>query len=367
MINGWTRSLSAPGWVVIQLTEICNLRCRMCYEWGEKGVFPGHGPPASLPLPVAREVIRDCLPAKPHFELFGGEPLLYDDLEAVVRMIKEGGCSLEFPTNGVHLARRAGMLVDAGPDRLWVSLDGPREINDRQRGDGVYRKAVAGIRALLEARKAANRRLPKIGVACIVTPLNHAWIETLFLECIDLSEMDHVSIEFQNYITPGDYKAHSEVMASEFGADSPRCARGFVRDPAAFAAMDFESVARQMRRVQRACNDLGTLFFSRPGTIDAENFRNYFTARWDRMADKRSRCPLPWMCAEISARGDVTTCHALYDAPLGNVHEEGILTIWKGERMKQWRARLRKGLLPVCTACCQYHLTPACRQAGEPT
>ena len=28
-----------PNWVVLQITERCNLRCKMCYEWGENGAY----------------------------------------------------------------------------------------------------------------------------------------------------------------------------------------------------------------------------------------------------------------------------------------------------------------------------------------
>lgn len=30
---------SLPKWVILQLLEHCNLRCRMCYEWGENGPY----------------------------------------------------------------------------------------------------------------------------------------------------------------------------------------------------------------------------------------------------------------------------------------------------------------------------------------
>ena len=28
-----------PRWIVFQLLEKCNLRCKMCYEWGESGSY----------------------------------------------------------------------------------------------------------------------------------------------------------------------------------------------------------------------------------------------------------------------------------------------------------------------------------------
>ena len=28
-----------PSWIVFQLLERCNLRCSMCYEWGDAGAY----------------------------------------------------------------------------------------------------------------------------------------------------------------------------------------------------------------------------------------------------------------------------------------------------------------------------------------
>lgn len=30
---------SYPRWIVMQLLEECNLRCKMCYEWGLEGPY----------------------------------------------------------------------------------------------------------------------------------------------------------------------------------------------------------------------------------------------------------------------------------------------------------------------------------------
>ncbi|MFD2874999.1 hypothetical protein ACFTAO_01965 [Paenibacillus rhizoplanae] len=32
-------TISYPRWIVLQLLEECNLRCKMCYEWGLEGPY----------------------------------------------------------------------------------------------------------------------------------------------------------------------------------------------------------------------------------------------------------------------------------------------------------------------------------------
>ncbi len=152
-------TLAAPSWVVLQLVEGCNLRCTMCYEWGEAGAYH-HRAETSLDLEVALRVIRECLPRRPYFELFGGEPLLHPGIWDVLRTIREGGCEVAFPTNGTLLEANVERLVDAQPTRVWVSLDGPERVNDAQRGNGVFRRVQRGLDAVVDARIAKRPRRP---------------------------------------------------------------------------------------------------------------------------------------------------------------------------------------------------------------
>jgi radical SAM protein with 4Fe4S-binding SPASM domain len=344
-----------PKWVVIQLIEKCNLRCKMCYEWGETGAYSQKESLSALDFSVLERVIKDCLPAKPFFEFFGGEPLLYPQVWEAIRLIREGGCELAFPTNGTTLEKHAELLVETQPNRLWISLDGPEEINDRQRGKGVFQKVIRGIDKLYEVRSARNSEFPKIGITYVVTPLNYAYIEEFFLRSIDLCQLDHLSIECQSYASEEQYQRYAEILKSEFGIHSTPCAKGYVQDLSRFAAMDFEVITQQMARIKSVCEEREIRFVAQPKTIEGENIRNYWTANWDKMVDRRSRCAFPWIYAEISARGDVTTCHSFYDLSLGNVYRANILDVWNGEQMEKLRNYLRKKLFPICTSCCRYY------------
>ena len=345
----------APRCVVLQLVEECNLRCAMCYEWGETGAYHEKRNLAVLDLEVARRVIEACLPTRPYFELFGGEPLLYPGLWEVIRLIREGGCELAFPTNGTLLDRHAEQLVAQPPSRIWISLDGPEAINDLQRGRGVYKRAMRGLDALVRARRQRGPRLPEIGISCVVTPANQAHIAELFLGALDLSEIDLVSIELQSYATEAQYREYARLLRDEFGVPSAPYARAYIRDPALFAVIDRENLARQIEAVRTACAGRGIRFYSQPRTATVDNLDHYLRGEWSAMVDRKQRCAIPWTYAEISARGDVTTCHTFYDAPVGNVHEQPLLDIWNGPRLAQLRAHLRTGLLPICTACCRYY------------
>lgn len=350
-----SQSLAAPSWVIFQLLEECNLRCRMCYEWGESGAYHAHERPALLELPLLLRTIEECLPARPSFEFFGGEPMLYPGIWEAMAAIRAGGCALAFPTNGTLLEKHAERLAAEGPTRLWVSLDGPAAINDLQRGRGVYKRVMRGLEALAAAKRARASRFPEIGVTYVVTPSNCDHVEAFFLGDLDLSLLDCVSIEMQSYATAEQVRLYAQDLDERYGVRSAACARAYVRDPGIFAGIDVERLAAQVAKVGRACRERGILFHSQPRTAEAANLRSYFKADWQGMADRRSRCAVPWLSAEVSARGDVTTCHTFYDLSLGNIHDSSLLEIWRGARLAQLREQLREGLLPICTACCRYH------------
>jgi MoaA/NifB/PqqE/SkfB family radical SAM enzyme len=346
---------AAPRCVVLQLVEECNLRCSMCYEWGDTGAYHDRRQLAVLDLDVVRRVIEECAPSKPYFELFGGEPMLYDGLWDVIALIRAAGCELAFPTNGTLLEKDAERLVATPPSRIWISLDGPESINDAQRGRGVYRRAMRGLDALVRSKRARGVDAPEIGISCVVTPANHTHIAELFLEALDLSQIALVSIELQSFATESQHREYARMLRDELGVPSAAYARAYVRDPALFALIDRDEVVRQIEAVHAACVERGIRFFSQPKTTSVENVDRYFRGEWSAMVDRKSRCAIPWLYAEVSARGDVTTCHTFYDAPLGNVYEQPLLEIWRGARAEAWRARLRTGLLPICTACCRYY------------
>ncbi len=360
----------APRWVVLQLTERCNLRCAMCYEWGQCGSYHHRGV-AELDYGVVERVIGEVAPYRPYFGLFGGEPLLYPRVGEVLALLQRAGCNVDIPTNGTLLDEQAEMLVETAPRRLWVSLDGPEEINDRQRGRGVYRRVLAGIEKLLQARQGRGREFPKVGITLIVTPLNSQHIAAFFAGLLASCALDHVSIEFQNYATPAQYREYTALLQREFGVDAAPVAAGVVQDPTHFTAMDCEELAHQIGEVRRLCAERGVYFIAYPKTISATNYRAYWAASWQEMADWTGRCAFPWIYAEVSARGQVTSgtqmacclatssCHTFYDLSMGNVYQRGLLEIWRGAAYERYRAYLRQELFPICTACSRYYSDPS--------
>jgi len=345
-----------PKNVTLELTEVCNLRCRMCYFWGETGRFSNPDSdrkPMTMELDMVKRIVGELAPARPMYSLFGGEPLSYPHLEEMIHAIKGAGSFVDTPTNGTLLEKHAKLLAETGFDSIRVSLDGPREANDAQRGNGSYDKAMAGIEALHEEKKRTGKVAPLIGILYTVTPVNYLGIEKFFLSELNLSAVGWVTIQMQNFITEPMGRAYAKMLESEMGIESDRYWRGMLRSPEDFREIDVVELSRQVSEVIARLQEKGKIVLLLPKKFTPENLSAYLGARWDQMTEKYSKCPVPWNAVDITTTGDLAPCHVFFDLVTGNLHRQSFEEIWNGDKFKLFRAYIQKrGLMSICHGCC---------------
>jgi radical SAM protein with 4Fe4S-binding SPASM domain len=304
-----------------------------------------------------KRVVSELAPARPTYSLFGGEPLMYPHLEDVIRAIKQAGSSVDTPTNGTLLTRHAAMLVETGFDSVRVSIDGPREANDFQRGKGSYDRAMAGIEALHREKQKASVSAPVVSIIFTVTPENHRTIEEFFLCDLDLFAVGWATIQMQNFLTKKMGEAYARMLEADFGLTSERYWRALVRSPEDFNAMDTVELARQVTAVCRRFEELGKGVLLLPATFSAENLSAYLKAKWGSMTDTYRTCPIPWNGVDVTATGELAPCHIFYDLVMGNLYEHSFEALWNGERYRSFRSRMkRQGLMSVCPGCCLLYM-----------
>jgi cyclic pyranopterin phosphate synthase len=131
----------------ISVTGECNLRCFYCHREGMEG---GGRRMGAEELGRVAEVASSL--GMRRVKLTGGEPLLREDLEEVVREVAEHAEEVSLVTNGVGLEGRAGALAGAGLRRVNVSLDTlDPEKYARLTGVRALDRVVRGIEAALDA------------------------------------------------------------------------------------------------------------------------------------------------------------------------------------------------------------------------
>ncbi len=145
------KHLSAPTMVYLQLTRYCNLACKHC--WAEAGVAR----PRELTILEVRDLI-DQMAAMGTFKLRlgGGEPLGRGDWADIVAHANSRGIRVSLSTNATMATKAvAERLAELDIESIKVSLEaGSEKSYDYIRGDRAYRKAIRGIKNLIELSKA---------------------------------------------------------------------------------------------------------------------------------------------------------------------------------------------------------------------
>ncbi len=133
----------------INITHRCNLRCMHCFRSAGEAM-ENELTTAEIFGVVDEATSIGCL----EIVISGGEPLLRDDALQILDYVKEKDIkSLKLLTNGTFVSREiAEALKEMEPIYVQVAIDGATEATvDRIRGDGVFRRAIAGVKHLAEA------------------------------------------------------------------------------------------------------------------------------------------------------------------------------------------------------------------------
>jgi len=331
----------------MKITNICNLRCRMCAQWGQSGYNLGR-PTEELrevvPAKYYKNMVDDCTRFNPLYYIWGGEPMMYPDIMEVLGHIKSRGHPCGLITNGTLIAKHAADLVGMGLDGLMISLDGPREVHDEIRGmPGAFDRMRAGIEAVREERARQNKATPILIMLMTITTTNSSAVVRT-LEAADRLGGDFAGIYLSWFTNREIGEAHTAFMRKHLDV-TPTAWKGYLSDA---AEVDVERFIEEVRRLRRSRTGLPFLFVP---DFSERQIRRYFKDPAHTFGYKR--CYSPWYTVEIGPNGDVATCRDYPDYICGNIREEPLPVIFNGQRYRRFRRVLKENkLLPICGRCC---------------
>ena len=368
-------NLPMPTFVQLRVTNLCNLRCKMCGQWGDTGIFRSQsssqgatdgaaerlriqeliGAKRQLALDDYVRLLDELAPAQPIISLFGGEPFLYPDILPLIGEIKRRGLTCTIITNGGRLEALARELVESGIDSIAVSIDGPPHVHDRIRGSaGSFEKAAAGVRAIAHWRKRLKRPLPMTIAILPVTELNMDAIAPA-VEALRQWPLDTINVGLRWFVPERVGAEYERVMREELGVAATSW-KGFDFDWAAVAASKEEqmtSLVRLLKGLKRrrfADSARGLPWTSFVPDVPAAGVPEYFANFEETFG--HNLCPVAWYFAQIEPDGEVVFCGDFPDYSLGNVRRESFREIWTGEKANRFRAKLAREPLPICARCC---------------
>jgi MoaA/NifB/PqqE/SkfB family radical SAM enzyme len=284
-----------PSSIAIELTTRCNLSCKMCSVWKRRE--------PDLPLAKVLALLEEAraLGAE-RFDPYGTELFTRPDMpEILAHADRIGFREIYVVSNGVLLNNPKLLNKLAGLKSLVivVSIDGPRDIHDALRGDGVFDQAVSALREL-------GRRGIRTSIATIIMrpTLEH------LPKMVDLAaDLSIPVISMQPYCR--------EVAG-------PGCDHG-----------KFEFRPEEKNRVETELKALLKYAERKHVTIYTGNLlkhvASYLAERATSFPPKGCQVPLKTVLVDVN--GDSHPCFAITQS-MGNVNDTSLSTIWHGASRK---------------------------------
>jgi len=352
--TGYARQIRT---IVLRPTDLCNLRCRVCGQWGERGYQFGRDYKSfkKNELPVSRYLflLEDLRRRgqRPLLVLLGGEPMLYEGIADLLEGASNLGLPVMMTTNGTGVAAVARRLVHAPLFGLQLSIDGhTAELHNRLRpGAGAlnnFAQIDAALTTVRQAREAAGRRLPLITAITVISRENAGHLVDIYETF--RSRVDLFVFCLSWWLDEAGALAHEADFSRRFGF-TPRLHRGYLSGN---KPDDYQLLHRQLNELRHRSRPWGAPPVSIiPPLTGAADLQTYYTDHGARFGYRR--CTAIFQEMQIMSDGRVTPCRSYIDYPVGNVKEATLTELWNSPTYVHFRRSLMtEGLMPVCSRCC---------------
>jgi radical SAM protein with 4Fe4S-binding SPASM domain len=343
----------------LRITDLCNLRCNTCGQWGEGGYLHGKNLRELKQREVSParygELLEDLVDHghEPLLYIWGGEPMLYEGTVGLIEKATALGLGTSMVTNGSFIAPAAGRLVDASLFLLQVSIDGHcAELHNTVRPSaaggrgGNFSSIESALAAVNRERCNRGRRLPLIASLTVISQANHHHLLDIYEAFRD--RVDLFVFYLSWWIDAAGAAAHEEDFERRFGF-KPRLHRGWV---GSWRPSDYAGLDRRLGELRdRSSRRGGTPVIVIPDIEGAKNLQSYYTDHRQRFG--YDQCISIYQAVEVDSNGDMSPCRDYHDYVVGNVKESTITELWNAPAYRRFRKSLStEGLMPVCSRCC---------------
>ncbi len=156
-----------PFYATYNVTFRCNSRCIYCDYWKSD-------PPELSTADALMVIDRIAESGVSMLAISGGEPLLRNDIAQLIKRAKDYGVLTTLNTSGLIIKEKLAQELAKYVDALTISIDGPPQIHDMQRGiKGAFERSLIALKMY----KSAGIR---VGINMVLTDLNRDFILETF-------------------------------------------------------------------------------------------------------------------------------------------------------------------------------------------
>jgi radical SAM protein with 4Fe4S-binding SPASM domain len=342
----------------IRITDMCNLRCHTCGQWGDNGYLVGQSlkdlKAREVPLEVYKKVVDDVVAAgwRPIWYFWGGEPMLYPGIIELLHYINDRGMAISLVSNGTNVAKYADDIVKTCKI-LHISVDGPNEeIHNTQR-PGVAKthnnfKTVKEVLEVISAKKKElNLFYPYIVPISCISCYNIDVVADLYRFVAQYADAHVFYLTW--WIDPESANEHTEDFKARFGFE-PQTHKGWIGSWKDFDQGQIFDKYQELVDISES-NGGKCPPMIMPELKSREDIIEYY-------ADHKStfnynQCVSIYMTMEFDSNGDVSFCRDYHDYIIGNIKDTPITELWNNEKARKFRRSITEdGIMPVCRRCC---------------
>ncbi len=317
------------------ITEQCNFKCPMCHVINSRQKYTH-----MLSFEDIKKIADKGYKKGISFQLSGGEPLMHPDIIKIIKYLHSKKIPTGLVTNGLLLEKYANDIVNSGLDFLAISLDGPDEATQYQRGyvKGSFDQIIKGINKVVKLR--GNKYFPNIRIATVINKSNINNFDKIYPIVKKLKadqwSISHFFYYFKKIKTAQNsfykkYHTGNDVWGQDLGTNTDY-----------FNQKERLILKNKIKKITSIKNK--NIIISINDKVDLEK---YYTGV---NPSKNSKCVSPFQQVFLRGNGDVEICHGFI---AGNIHQHSLTKIWHSQPVNQFRKIfLKHKTIPACFRCC---------------
>ena len=329
-------------YLTLKLTNSCNLNCAMCGQ-----VYsPDRGSREELSVKDVKRILDEAEEIK-HVYLFGGEPLLYGEINELLEELKERKVTSHITTNGTLLERYAEKLVSCGVSSVEISMDScDRDTLCKIRGRDVYDDIVKGINRLKQEKEKQKKQIPLININFVILPHNYRELEEFINHVkVSIEGVNHTFFQYPMLTNEEQGLMQERIYIEEFGVPCESW-KWFNNTNQMFEDSEIQFIYEELKKLDVFVD------VSYKRVHSEEELIKVFRGKG---GDAEKICECPFTALAILPNGDAVFCPDFPDIKIGNIYHMSIKEIWNSKNSQIFREHLlSKGNYPICKSC--YHI-----------
>ena len=328
-----------PLRVTFEVTYRCNLSCSFCFQEFARVESPEFRKNYEL----SPEELSEAVTGLPKLSLItfnGGEVFVRRDFPDLLRKITRQGRRFNIVTNGTILSEdKIKLLVDeTNALSVGISIDGIGETHDEiRRQPKAFDRTVKNMRELVAYREKSRKRFPVVDMKTVITSEN-------IDELVDIYELGaDIGVV---YLTFSCLRTSELIFAlpcrasldDEAYSDQP---------PLLDLDINIDVLRSQLEKIVARAEAGGPAVRFYPDYPSIEGVLKYYAGQGE-MEDYEP-CHAPWTNIRVAPNGDVYPCLSYR---MGNIKEQDLLEIWRGEELRRFRSLFSQGNVAACMGCC---------------